>query len=78
MLIKHSCPEWDFLEIIAKDIEFEVCLCDCILARKVERIGVQELFRKDMKYFVSIKNRTYFSKVEIPEEKVKIWIDLLK
>ena len=49
-----------------------------ILARKVERIGVQELFKKDGKYFVSIKNRTYYSEVEIPEEKVEIWIKLLK
>jgi hypothetical protein len=45
-----------------------------ILAQKVWRIGVQTLFEKDGKLYISIKNRTYNSIVELPWEKINIWI----
>ena len=49
-----------------------------LLARRVFRIGVEELWRCGDKWFVSVKNRTYTSTVEIPEEKVGEWVERLR
>lgn len=49
-----------------------------LIARRVYRIGVQCLWEKDGRYFVTIKNRTYRSWVEISPEKAAIWRQLLE
>lgn len=39
-----------------------------VLIRRVYRIGVQTVEREGDRYFVTIKNRTYRSEVEVPIE----------
>lgn len=50
-----------------------------LVARRTFRIGVQSLYEVEAenRWFVSIKNRTYVSFVEIPAEKVSLWRGLL-
>lgn len=45
-----------------------------VLAEKIYPIGVQRLLREDNDYFLEIKNRSYYSKIPIPFEKVSVWI----
>ena len=39
-----------------------------VLIRRVYRIGVQTVEREGERYFVTIKNRSYESRVEVPIE----------
>jgi len=48
-----------------------------ILAERTFRTGVQTLSEEEGRYFVAIRNRSYSSKVEIPPEKVAVWLSLL-
>lgn len=48
-----------------------------VLARKVFRIGVQELIERDGKYVMRLSNRTYASEHEVPAERVPLWKERL-
>ncbi len=46
-----------------------------VLAQKTWRIGVLKLVRDDSgRYFVSLDNRTYHNRIEIPASKVERWV----
>lgn len=50
-----------------------------LVARKVFRIGVQSLWFDGVdRYYVSIRNRSYSSLIEIPWSKALIWKEVLK
>lgn len=48
-----------------------------VICRQVFRIGVQTLWSIGGIYYLSIENRTYKSTVEIPEERVPLWVNAL-
>lgn len=48
-----------------------------VLAEAVYRIGRQQLLKDGGRYFVTIRNRSYASRVEIPAWKAPHWAELL-
>lgn len=49
-----------------------------ILASKVERLGITTLLKREGRYFITLKNRTYFREVELlTPEQVARWRDYI-
>jgi hypothetical protein len=48
-----------------------------LVARKAYRTGVQTLSVKDGQWYISIRNRTYASRVEISHEEAQRWLAAL-
>jgi hypothetical protein len=48
-----------------------------ILAQRTFRIGLQMLEQEDGRFFMSIRNHTYASRVEIPAERAHLWYERL-
>lgn len=48
-----------------------------LLYSMVYRIGLQSLLLEDGLFYVSIKNRTYYSKARISDCMVPLWIEML-
>jgi hypothetical protein len=45
-----------------------------VLARQTTRIGQQVLWEEGGRYFVATRNRTSRSKVEVPADRVPLWM----
>lgn len=45
-----------------------------VISRRVYRTGVQTIERRGDRFFLTIKNRTYASEVEILPTKVDAWV----
>jgi hypothetical protein len=49
-----------------------------VVARRTQRIGVKTLELIDGRWYISLKNRTYYAKYEITAEKAEVWRELLR
>jgi hypothetical protein len=48
-----------------------------LVVRRVYRIGVQTLTHEDGRWYISIQNRTYRSRVELTEAQARRWYEAL-
>jgi hypothetical protein len=72
-----AAAERDAYRKILESMTIPVGMAAYEIARKVEPTGLQVLTTDGTRWWVTIKNRTYQSTVEISKEKAEVWKRLL-